>query len=175
MDYIRGTLASGRQEETTVEGEGSMSSAAENVTLGAKTSERFYFWTRPGTSKEEKKLVRKLDLAILTFCCLTFFAKYLDRNNINNAFVSVMKEDLGLWGNELNWMITWFQIGYIVGQIPSQILLTKVSPRWYLPTAELLWSVFVLFLYKCQSPKQIYALRFFSEPTNNSTLLGRFP
>ncbi|KAI0020598.1 MFS general substrate transporter [Xylariomycetidae sp. FL0641] len=124
-------------------------------------SPAFYFWTRPGTSKQEKALVQKLDWCILTFCCLTFFTKDLDRNNINNAYVSGMKEDLGLYGNELNWMTTWFQIGYIVGQIPSQILLTKISPRWYLPAAEFLWSLFVLFLYKCQNARQIYALRFF--------------
>lgn len=107
------------------------------------------------------KLFRKLDICILSFCCLTFFAKDLDRNNINNAYVSGMKEDLGLYGNELNWMVTWFQIGYIVGQIPSQILLTKVSPRWYLPAAEFLWSLFVLFIYKCKTVEQIYAMRFF--------------
>ncbi|KAI0173541.1 MFS general substrate transporter [Hypoxylon sp. FL1284] len=134
---------------------------AEEVSIAPKASDRFYFWTRPGTSKEEKKLVQKLDLCILTFCCLTFFTKDLDRNNINNAYVSGMKEDLGLEGNELNWMVTWFQIGYIVGQIPSQILLTKISPRIYLPAAEFLWALFVLFIYKCQTPQQIYALRFF--------------
>ncbi|RKU40416.1 hypothetical protein DL546_001736 [Coniochaeta pulveracea] len=130
------------------------------VVIYEKTNDRFFFWTRPGTSKEEVKLVRKLDFAILSFCCLTFFAKDLDRNNINNAYVSGMKEDLGLYGNELNWMVTWFQIGYIVGQIPSQILLTKLSPRWYLPAAEFCWSLCVLFIYKCNSVQQIYAVRF---------------
>ncbi|KAJ5232530.1 MFS general substrate transporter [Penicillium chermesinum] len=125
------------------------------------TKGRFYLWTRPGTSKEERKLVQKLDFAILTFCCLTFFTKDLDRNNINNAYVSGMKEDLGLYSNQLNWMTTWFQIGYIVGQIPSQILLTKISPRWYLPAVEFLWSLFVLFIFKCNTVEQIYALRFF--------------
>lgn len=28
--------------------------------------------------------------------------KYLDQQNINNAYVSGMQEDLGLYGNELN-------------------------------------------------------------------------
>ena len=120
----------------------------------------FYLWTRPGTSIQEKKLVQKLDLCVLTFCCLTFFAKDLDRNNINNAYVSGMKEDLGLYGNELNWLITFFQVGYIVGQVPANILLTKLPPRYYLPAAEFLWSLFVLFLYKCNNVQQMYALRF---------------
>ncbi|KAK8209038.1 hypothetical protein M8818_004002 [Zalaria obscura] len=72
-----------------------------------------------------------------------------------------MKEDLGLYGDQLNWFTTFFQVGYIVGQIPSNILLTRISPRWYLPAAEFLWSLLVLFVYKCQSAKQIYVLRFF--------------
>ncbi|KAI0376464.1 MFS general substrate transporter [Hypomontagnella monticulosa] len=162
MGFFRKKIGASREDDAPerVEQPQAAQAAAEEVTISTKANDKFYFWTRPGTTKEEKKLVQKLDLAILTFCCLTFFAKDLDRNNINNAYVSGMKEDLGLYGNELNWMITWFQVGYIVGQIPSQILLTKISPRWYLPAAEFLWAFFVLFLYKCENPQQIYALRF---------------
>ncbi|KAI1410406.1 MFS general substrate transporter [Hypoxylon sp. FL1857] len=164
MGFFPKMLGRSRQDEAPERVEEPASTQApapaQDALIAPKTSDKFYFWTRPGTSKEEKKLVQKLDLAILTFCCLTFFAKDLDRNNINNAYISGMKEDLGLNGNELNWMVTWFQIGYIVGQIPSQILLTKISPRWYLPAAEFLWAFFVLFIYKCQTAEQIYAVRF---------------
>ncbi|ESZ96150.1 pantothenate transporter [Sclerotinia borealis F-4128] len=124
-------------------------------------SNTFFWWTRPGTSQEEVKLVRKLDLCLLTYCCLSFFCKDLDRNNVSNAYMSGMKEDLGLHGNELNWFTTYYQIGYIIGQIPSNILLTKISPRYYLPGAEFIWSLLVLFLYKVKSAEQIYVMRFF--------------
>lgn len=33
-------------------------------------------------------------------------ARFLDQSNINSAYVSGMKEDLGLWGNELNLYVT---------------------------------------------------------------------
>lgn len=36
----------------------------------------------------EKRLVLKLDLLILTFCCLSFFTKYLDQQAITNIYVS---------------------------------------------------------------------------------------
>ena len=72
--------------------------------------------------------------------------------------VSGMKEDLGMDKNELNWLTTYFQVGYIVGQIPANILLTKLPPRWYLPAAEFLWSFLVLFLYKCENVKQMYGM-----------------
>ncbi|KAG4025480.1 hypothetical protein MFRU_057g00230 [Monilinia fructicola] len=124
-------------------------------------SNTFFWWTRPGTPVEEVKFVQKLDLCLLTYCCLSFFCKDLDRNNVANAYVSGMKEDLALNGNELNWFNTYYQIGYIAGQIPSNILLTKISPRYYLPGAEFVWSVLVLFLYKVKSSEQIYVTRFF--------------
>lgn len=119
MGFFRKKIGASREDDAPerVEDPQAAQAAAEEVTISTKANDKFYFWTRPGTTKEEKKLVQKLDLAILTFCCLTFFAKDLDRNNINNAYVSGMKEDLGLYGNELNWMITWFQVGYVRSRV----------------------------------------------------------
>lgn len=65
-----------------------------------------------------------------------YFIKYLDQININNAFVSGMKEDLGLFGNELNYMQTCWTVGYVIGEIPSNILLTRLKPRYWIPAAE---------------------------------------
>lgn len=53
-------------------------------------------------SSEEKALVRRLDTFFLTFGCLSQIIKYLDQQNINNAYVSGMQEDLHLYGDELN-------------------------------------------------------------------------
>ncbi|CAI7676021.1 unnamed protein product [Penicillium pancosmium] len=53
-------------------------------------------------SSEEKALVRRLDTFLLTFGCISQVIKYLDQQNINNAYVSGMQEDLNLHGNELN-------------------------------------------------------------------------
>ena len=46
------------------------------------------------------------------------------------------KEDLGLYGNQLNYMQTAWTIGYIIGQIPSNLLLTRLRPRYWIPTME---------------------------------------
>ncbi|KAL2256026.1 hypothetical protein VTK26DRAFT_2325 [Humicola hyalothermophila] len=59
----------------------------------------------------ERKLVRKIDFFILTFCCFSYFLNYLDRTNINNAYVSGMKEDLNFQGDQLNQINTCFTIG----------------------------------------------------------------
>lgn len=56
--------------------------------------------------------------------------------NINNAFVSGMKEDLGLNGNQLNYMQTAWTVGYVIGELPSNIVLTRIRPSIWIPSVE---------------------------------------
>ncbi|KAF5861305.1 hypothetical protein ETB97_000421 [Aspergillus alliaceus] len=97
-----------------------------------------YIWDTFDKSPEERRLLFKLDLAILTFASLGYFIKYLDQININNAFVSGMKEDLGMYGNQLNYMQTCWTVGYVIGEIPSNVLLTRIRPRYWIPAMEVL-------------------------------------
>ncbi|CAI7570690.1 unnamed protein product [Penicillium bialowiezense] len=139
-----------------------------------------YLWDTFDKSPEERRLLFKLDSAILTFASLGYFIKYLDQININNAFVSGMydlipfqlhnpglkltnyrKEDLGMYGNELNYMQTCWTVGYVIGEIPSNILLTRIKPRYWIPAMELLWTVLTMSLSRCNTPTQFYVLRFF--------------
>jgi hypothetical protein len=82
----------------------------------------------------ERKLVQKLDFFILTFCCLMYFLNYLDRTNLNNAYVSGMREELSFRGNQLNQINTVFTVGYTIGQVPSNIALYYIKPRIFFPS-----------------------------------------
>jgi fucose permease len=44
---------------------------------------------------------------------------------IANAYVSGMKEDLHFTGADYNLLSTFFIIGYVIGQVPSQMVLTR--------------------------------------------------
>ncbi|KAJ0415163.1 major facilitator superfamily domain-containing protein [Aspergillus carlsbadensis] len=120
-----------------------------------------YIWDTFDKSPEERRFLFKLDMALLTFATLGYFVKTLDQNNINSAFVSGMKEDLGLYKNELNYMQACWTVGYALGEIPSNVLLTRIRPRYWLPTMEIIWTILTLSLSKCHTPDQIYILRFF--------------
>ncbi|CEN60856.1 Putative Pantothenate transporter [Aspergillus calidoustus] len=93
-------------------------------------------WDTFDKSPEERRFLFKLDVALLTFATLGYFVKTLDQNNINSAFVSGMKEDLGLYKNELNYMQACWTVGYALGEIPSNLLLTRIRPRYWLPAME---------------------------------------
>ncbi|GJN83201.1 hypothetical protein PLIIFM63780_006749 [Purpureocillium lilacinum] len=121
---------------------------------------RWFHWHEPGTTKEEKWLLFKLDFFILTYTCLTFFVKYLDQTNITNAYISGMKEDLNLRQNELNWLSTFFNIGIIIGSPFTTTALTVIQPRYWLPACTVVWSVFVLCMYKAADVKTLYILRY---------------
>lgn len=79
---------------------------------------RSYIWDTLDKSPEERKFLFKLDAIILTFASIGYFSKNLNQININNAFASGMKEDLGMYGNQLNYMQTCWTIGYVLGEIP---------------------------------------------------------
>ncbi|KPM45127.1 hypothetical protein AK830_g1373 [Neonectria ditissima] len=110
---------------------------------------------------EERAFVRRLDLFLMTFGCISQVIKFLDQTNITTAYVSGMKEDLGLYQNELNYFTTYFNIGYCIMLIPSQIILTYVRPSLWLPGLEIAWGVITGLIALVHNAKQIYALRFF--------------
>ncbi|KAL2793207.1 major facilitator superfamily domain-containing protein [Aspergillus keveii] len=118
-------------------------------------------WDTFDKPPEERRFLFKLDAALLTFATLGYFVKTLDQNNINSAFVSGMKEDLGLYKNELNYMQACWTVGYALGEIPSNLLLTRIRPRYWLPAMEIIWTILTFSLSKCHTPEQIYILRFF--------------
>lgn len=41
-----------------------------------------------------------------------------------------------MYGNQLVTSTSIFTVGYVIGQIPANLLLTRVSPRWVIPTVS---------------------------------------
>lgn len=109
----------------------------------------------------EKSLVLRLDIFLMTFGCISQVIKYLDQQNISNAYVSGMKEDLKLYGDELNYFTTWFNVAYCIFLIPSQIILTYVRPSLWLPGLEIAWGLMTGLIATTKNAKQVYVLRAF--------------
>ncbi|KAF7553121.1 hypothetical protein G7Z17_g3878 [Cylindrodendrum hubeiense] len=117
-------------------------------------------WYPSTLSGEERKLLFKVDVSLLVFLCLFFFLKMLDQTNINNAYVSGLKEDLNLEGNELNYLIICYNVPYVIFQIPGTLLLSRPKyTRWVLPALEILWAVLTFAQSRVTNINQLYALR----------------
>ncbi|KAG7294679.1 hypothetical protein NEMBOFW57_004757 [Staphylotrichum longicolle] len=118
-------------------------------------------WYPSHYSKEEKRLLRKQDSILLTLCCLMFFLKWLDQSNINTAYVSGMEKELNIRGNEYSLFGTFYNIGYLIFEIPSMMIISRPNlARWYLPTMETAWSILTFAQCRLSSVPQIYGLRF---------------
>ncbi|KAB5531477.1 hypothetical protein GE09DRAFT_1292213 [Coniochaeta sp. 2T2.1] len=118
-------------------------------------------WYPSHYSKEEKKLLRKQDGVILTLLCLMFFLKWLDQSNINTAYVSGLKEELDIKGNEYSLFGTFYNVGYLVFEIPSMMLISRPKfTRWYLPIMETAWSILTFGQCRLSGVRQIFGLRF---------------
>nr|XP_018259887.1 uncharacterized protein I303_07959 [Kwoniella dejecticola CBS 10117]OBR82045.1 hypothetical protein I303_07959 [Kwoniella dejecticola CBS 10117] len=112
-------------------------------------------------TKEERLFIARLDLILLVYCCVSQIVKGLDQQNIAAAYVSGMKEDLHITGDAYNYFTTFFNIGYAVFVIPSQIMLTWMRPSIWLPCLELGWGVLTFIFFTAKNVKEIYALRAF--------------
>ncbi|KAF2171450.1 hypothetical protein M409DRAFT_18567 [Zasmidium cellare ATCC 36951] len=134
--------------------------AEEVVATEVKPTWRSYIWDSLDKSPEERKFLFKLDSAVLTFASLGYLIKYLDQANINNAFVSGMKEDLSLYGDQLNYMQTLWTVGYVIGQIPSNIILSRVRPSIWIPSLELVWTILTFATSRCNTAERLYGIRF---------------
>ncbi|KIY01808.1 uncharacterized protein Z520_01946 [Fonsecaea multimorphosa CBS 102226] len=148
---------------TTVDVEARSSASAESseeLIVKPISTWKGYVWDTWELPKEERWLLFKVDAFVLTFASIGYFLKNLDQYNVNNAFLSGMEEDLSMFGNQLVTSTSIWTVGYVVGQIPSNLLLTRLSPRVVIPTLELGWGVATMATSSVQSYKSLYALRF---------------
>jgi len=83
---------------------------------------RVAVWGVPPDTAAERRLLFKIDFFILTYVCLMYWVNYLDRANLNNAYVSGAREDLNFKGTQLNQINTIFYGGYLLGMY----ILTKI-------------------------------------------------
>ncbi|KAJ5363103.1 hypothetical protein N7541_003947 [Penicillium brevicompactum] len=118
-------------------------------------------WFADQDTKEERRLITKLDLLIVPYAFLAYWTKYIDQANINNAYVSGLKDDLGLHGNELVQLQTMYTVGAVVGQLPFIFLFTKLPMSWMIPFMDIMWGIFTLVQYRANSYAELAAYRFF--------------
>ncbi|KAI5963093.1 uncharacterized protein KGF55_002885 [Candida pseudojiufengensis] len=138
--------------------------------LLSKTSE--IIWGPKPSTKEEQKYLIKTDFFILSIVCLIYYINYQDRVSFNFAYVSQLKQDLGMKGNEFNLINTCFYIGYTISMIPHNLILLKIRPRYWICFCCLCWSILTLGMYKVTNYKQICVIRCFLGIFESVTFAG---
>ncbi|KAF2852561.1 MFS transporter-like protein [Plenodomus tracheiphilus IPT5] len=154
-DNEKAYIATAEHVERTRTAETEM--AHKNIAVDAKLDE---FGARSKIDPLEIALVKKLDRTILPMLWIMYFFNFLDRNALVNAKLNSLDEDLGLVGTQYNTLISILFVGYIAGQIPSNMILNRVRPSWYLGGFCLAWSITCLLTYLANDFGSMLACRF---------------
>ncbi|KAH6648857.1 major facilitator superfamily domain-containing protein [Truncatella angustata] len=86
------------------------------------------------TEAEETAIRHKLDWQIVPMVTVLYLLCFLDRANIGNARIQGMAVELDLnRDNRFNWALSIFYIVYMCFEVPSNILLKKIGPRYFIP------------------------------------------
>lgn len=88
-----------------------------------------------------RRLVRKVDLRLLPFLIVMYLLNFLDRSNLAQARQGTLERDLGMAGTDFNLATSIFFVAYLLMQLPSNMLITRVRPSLYLSASMTLWGV----------------------------------
>ncbi|KAL5041961.1 hypothetical protein BDW71DRAFT_156299 [Aspergillus fruticulosus] len=90
----------------------------------------------------ERKLRRRIDSIIMPLVILVYLMNYIDRNNYPAAKLQGLPEDLGLVGNQYQVGLSILFVGYILMQVPSNLLLNYMGrPSLYLGFFIVAWGL----------------------------------
>lgn len=109
----------------------------------------------------EKSLVRKLDYKLLPVLTFLYLLSFLDRSNVGNARIEGLVDDIHITGNEYLTGLTLFFVGYVLFEVPCNIILKLWTPRMWLPTITLAWGVVSTLMGVIENKAGFFAVRFF--------------
>ncbi|OAQ97295.1 hypothetical protein LLEC1_00064 [Akanthomyces lecanii] len=109
----------------------------------------------------ESKLLRKIDRHLLPAVGILYLLSFLDRSNVGNARIEGMLNDLRITGNQYLTGLTVYFIGYVLFEIPCNIVLKRTTPRIWLPTLTVAWGVVATLLGVVSNLTGFLVARFF--------------
>jgi len=104
-------------------------------------------------------LYRKVSLRIIPFLFLCYVVSFLDRINIGFAQLQ-MRQDLGFSDAMYGLGAAVFYVGYVLFEVPSNLLLEKFGARKTFVRIMLLWGLVSVGMAWVSTPTQFYVLRF---------------
>ena len=90
----------------------------------------------------EKRILRKIDFRLLPIVVALHAISLVDRTNISVARISGMDEDLSLeTGERVSIVTSTFFIGYILFNIPSNIVIRGLGAARFLGSITVTWGI----------------------------------
>lgn len=113
------------------------------------------------TASEERSAVRKADACILSFVMLLFVFMQFDRTNLSNALTAGLKKDINIGPKEINTATTLFTLGFVITELPFNMISKRLGPENFLPLTMFLWGICTWAQVFLRDRNGLWALRFF--------------
>jgi ACS family tartrate transporter-like MFS transporter len=107
----------------------------------------------------ETRTLRKITLRIVPFIMLLYFISFIDRVNIGFASLT-MNKDLGLSSTEFGFGAGVFFVGYLLFEVPSNLVLHKIGARIWIARVMISWGLVSAAMVFVQGSYSFYVLRF---------------
>lgn len=111
--------------------------------------------------REARKALLKVDLFIMPFLMLLFCFLQFDRTNIANALTDNFAKNIRVTNKEINIAQTLFTTGFIITELPFNMISKVMGPERFLPITMFLWGIVTWSQVFLKSSSGLYASRFF--------------
>jgi D-galactonate transporter len=111
------------------------------------------------TASHEDAVYRKIAWRIVPFLFICYVVNFIDRVNIGFAKLQFL-QDLRLNDAEFGLAAGMFFVGYVMFELPSNLLLARIGVRKTLLRIMVLWGSLTVLLIYVQSATMLYVLRF---------------
>jgi sugar phosphate permease len=113
------------------------------------------------TPAEERAAKRRVDILIMPFIVLFFVFLQFDRTNVSNALTDTLREDAQVNNDHINLAQTLFVVGFIITELPFNMISKVLGPERFLPVTMCLWGIVTWCQVFIHNPAGLYACRFF--------------
>jgi len=111
------------------------------------------------TASVEARTTRKVRRRILPFVFVLFIIAALDRNNIGFAALT-MNAQLGIDSQQFGFIAAMFFPGYVLFEIPSNLLLHRIGARAWIARILISWGLVAMLTGLVQTAMHLYVARF---------------
>ncbi|KAJ1303150.1 hypothetical protein OPQ81_011351 [Rhizoctonia solani] len=116
---------------------------------------------RNSKDAEDRALMRKVDWHLLPILTSLYLLSFLDRANIGNAKLDGLTTDIGVNGANYNTALALYFVGYVLWEVPANIMLKRFNPKFWLPTLTLAWGIVSICQGFVKSQAGLFLVRFF--------------
>ncbi|KAH8430748.1 uncharacterized protein LDX57_008411 [Aspergillus melleus] len=110
---------------------------------------------------ETRKALLKVDLLILPFIVVCFCFLQFDRTNIGNALTDTLRADIQVNNTAINLAQTLFTVGFVITELPFNMISRYMGPERFLPITMFLWGVATWSQIFIKNASGLQAARFF--------------